>query len=517
LYYALVNSPKAARQLFGLGLGVLDALLAVYFASQHDWTAGPAKFAIIGTLGRLLNRHVPQLGLYQPNGNVVANLMALALPVSLVLAIDGLRNWREASVRQRLLALGAALSALVTVFGLGMSESRASAIALVGAAGMAPWWWLASRLGRPGRRTGLVIFAGGVALVVLAGVAVALAAPGLLTTALGTLPGPNSTISRAQLFAQVWHLAQDTPFTGGGLGAFPGLYSTYILDVPNLYLTHAHNAYLNVLVEQGWPGFLSFIAVLAAAVAAGMQPLRRGQAGGDPLTAAGLLALAVLLVQALGDGTLVASRLALAWLIPAGLAAGGWPEAGQPVAEAAAPKPADFRFRAMLLGGATVALICAAALTWPRWLAAWHSDVGSVSFARIQLVGWPTNHWSDGHEASQLAAVTPEFDRALALDPDNVTALYRLGILASLQRDFPAAVQNLALAHRADPAHMGVLKALAYAYIWNGDTQDARPLLNAVPEAKNEMTVYAWWWGTQNRPDLAGRANQAAAQLAAGP
>ena len=36
-----------------------------------------------------------------------------------------------------------------------------------------------------------------------------------------------------------------------------------------------------------------------------------------------LLGLAVLILQGLGDGTLVASRDTLAWLIPAGLAVGG--------------------------------------------------------------------------------------------------------------------------------------------------------------------------------------------------
>ena len=47
----------------------------------------------------------------------------------------------------------------------------------------------------------------------------AFAAPNLATLALGTLPGPNSAISRTELYGQVWRLAQATPFTGGGLAA----------------------------------------------------------------------------------------------------------------------------------------------------------------------------------------------------------------------------------------------------------------------------------------------------------
>ena len=73
------------------------------------------------------------------------------------------------------------------------------------------------------------------------------------------------------------------------------------------------------------------------------------------------------------------------------------------------------------------------------------------------------------------------FDRALALNPSNETALYRLGLLAGSRRDYAAAVQNLAPAQRADPGHRGIVKTLAYAYIWSGDMQDARPLLKLVP------------------------------------
>jgi hypothetical protein len=75
-------------------------------------------------------------------------------------------------------------------------------------------------------------------------------------------------------------------------------------------------------------------------------------------------------------------------------------------------------------------------------------------------------------------------------------------------------VQTLAPAQRADPGHRGIVKALAYAYIWAGEPQDARPLLKFVPEAANEMSVYIWWWGTHGRPDLVQRARAAVADLA---
>lgn len=518
LYYALANSPAPARPLFAYGLGFTAALLALYFASQNNWTDSPAKFALVGQVGRLLNRLTPQWHLYQPNGNVVANLLALALPVPVVQAIAGFRAWSAGGWARRLAPALAAGLALVILFGLVMTESRASALALGGTAALAAWWWLAGRAVQRSGRGRAPIFAAGVGAAALVVVLVAIARPNVLTAALGSLPGPNSAISRTELYGQAWRLAQDAPYTGGGLGAFPGLYSTYILDVPNLYLTHAHNAYLNVLVEQGWPGLIGFVAVLAAAMLAGLRQLREHTPGDRPLVIAGLLGLAVLMLQALGDGTLLASRVELAWLVPAGLAVGAWVSApGQRPLTAAPAAPTNLRRR---LGWALA--ICAVVaglglLTWHSWLAAWYADLSSVSFARIQLESWPTNQWSDGHEAPQLAASEPELNRALALQPSNVTALYRLGILAGLQRNFPAAVTSLSAAHRLDPGHRGVLKALAYAYVWAGDSQDAGPLLKSVPEAANEMAVYTWWWGTQGHPDLAERARLAAAQLAAAP
>jgi O-antigen ligase len=503
LYYLLANGPSHWVGGFGYALGGLAALLGLYYASQHNWVSSPAKIALIDHLGQLFNRQVPQLGLYQPNANVVGSLLALALPIPVLQFMEGLKGRLAA-------ALLAGLSALIITFGLVMTESRTSVLAVAGAASLAGWWWLTGQFERftNGRRR--LTFAAGVAgAAAIIGLSV-VAVPNLLNLAFGSLPGPNSVVNRTEVFGQAWRLAQDTPFTGGGLASFPGLYSTYIVDVPALVLTHAHDAYLNILVEQGWPGLLSYLGVLAVAVWAAMRRLDGPAADGRELVAAGLLGLAVIILQGTGDGTLVASRVTLALLIPAGLAVGV--ESAEPI------KPA-WRLRvkpAWALAGLG-GLVLIGLLTWRGWLSAWYANRGSLEFARVQLVGWPFNPWSDGHEVPQLLTSKPEFNEALAINPLNETAHYRLGLLAMLQRDFPTAVQHLALAHRIDSKHRGVLKALAYAYVWMGDEQQAVPLLRALPEAADEMQVYFWWWGVHGRTDLAERARVAAADLASAP
>ena len=111
----------------------------------------------------MLNRLVPALHLYQPNPNVVANVLALALPVAIVQTVAGLAGWRRLGWIGRLGVALSGLSAIVIGAGLVMSESRASALALVGAAGLAAWWWLARRVSAGSENRHLLIFGGGVA------------------------------------------------------------------------------------------------------------------------------------------------------------------------------------------------------------------------------------------------------------------------------------------------------------------------------------------------------------------
>jgi lipopolysaccharide biosynthesis regulator YciM len=129
-----------------------------------------------------------------------------------------------------------------------------------------------------------------------------------------------------------------------------------------------------------------------------------------------------------------------------------------------------------------------------------------VRFAQAQLAAFPTGEWSTGEEAPVLETTRPLFERALALDRRNVTAHYRLGLLAGLERDFDRAAAHLAAAYAADAGHRGVQKALAYTYVWLGQLERAQPLLAALPEARRELEAYAWWWRLQGREDLAERA-----------
>jgi hypothetical protein len=299
-------------------------------------------------------------------------------------------------------------------------------------------------------------------------------------------------------------LAQDTPYTGGGLAAFPALYSTHILGIPFLFLTHAHNAYLNVLVEQGIGGCLSYLGVI---VAGGWAALGLSQSQGQrtALAVAGTLAVGVVALQGLADGTLVASRAVVLWLVPFGLAL----QTGTSAAE----RPGRIaRQRRWLAVGAGMVAVAAAALMLSRpGRAAWSANLAAVQANRVLLAEFPTNVWSTGQEAPRLAETEPGFWRALALTPNQRTSHYFLGVIAERERDYPTAVSQWRAAYAADPGHRGIIKALAYGLIWEGELDAAAELLPVIGEARSEMAVYAWWWGTQQRPDLAKRASDALA------
>ena len=59
----------------------------------------------------------------------------------------------------------------------------------------------------------------------------------------------------------------------------------------------------------------------------------------------------------------------------------------------------------------------------------------------------------------------------------------------------------------------GIRKALAFNYVWTGRIDEALSLMADIPEAGDEMSVYAWWWGTQGRDDLAAGAVEMSERL----
>jgi hypothetical protein len=74
-------------------------------------------------------------------------------------------------------------------------------------------------------------------------------------------PGEYGNNTRAEVFERGAYFLGDYPFTGAGLGSFPGLYSQYIISVPFFYFVNSYNLFLDVSIEQGLIGGLAFILI----------------------------------------------------------------------------------------------------------------------------------------------------------------------------------------------------------------------------------------------------------------
>jgi predicted Zn-dependent protease len=134
--------------------------------------------------------------------------------------------------------------------------------------------------------------------------------------------------------------------------------------------------------------------------------------------------------------------------------------------------------------------------------------------SQVQLSDFPSGAWSDGRIAGDLGHAQSTFEQVIAIDPANRTANHRLGLIAMLRRDYPVAVGYLEAAYRQDPGHRGVVKNLGYAYVWAGQYDLAQGVLASIPEAKKELGIYNWWWGTMGRMDLAQNAEHMVQRLA---
>lgn len=494
LYYALAAQPKqnfgwVCVLLFCTGFGI-----ATYFFLTHDFVALPRKVEIVNRFGRWVMETIPRFGWTPIHPNYVAGIAAITTPFILFPAGKLIKRRTPFSSFVFIVIIvgfGVVLSAIL------MATSRGIMMAIACAFGSWILWRIlplnGSRLWF--RREALfppliLIFLGAVVLFLYLGPASA-----------GNVVSENQpygTGSRGELAARSIYLLSDFPFTGGGLDAFPGLYSQYILGIPSLYVINSHNLFLDVAIEQGLLGGISFLLIFLLSIWFTARVIAKT----DSLQVRGLgwltlFALIIAFVHGMVDDYLYNGSGTFLSLGLAGFSSALQPETVRLI----------HRKNYHIAGFVSLVLITAFMINGSKLRSAWHADLGAVQMSRMELAGFPTNTWIDSTILPDLETAEISLHSALKFDPTNRTANHRLGLIYMLRQEFDYACSHLESAHKEAPGHRGIVKSLGYCYVWLGEMEKAQVLLAQIQEAKRELKVYVWWWETQDRADLSQRAS----------
>lgn len=537
LFYALASQPQANWSLVIGFLVLLGAFIAAYFLLAYSWQAQPADLDFLNRIGLGWMKVRPSIQQAQPDHNRIGGILAVLSPFVLA----GTWNaWRE----RRIPALLLAISCGILVFlGLLMSSSRAAWLALglgigfclfikIGSEGLSKREYIRTRFTKAGWRA---LFFTSMAVVVLSA-SVLLFSSNRVTAFLRHLPRSLDAESRIDLYRNSISLIPDFPYSGAGLGAFPGNYSRYAMLIPDYVYGYSQNLFLDLALEQGVLSSLAVIIVILGSL--------RALFAADSLTVfqwATFIGMLTFSFQGLaGDAFYGNPGTPLLFLLPGLTCMFAGPKSDMPFLHSesnemkvlassltltiVSKKDPQFSgsnssgkygkllftgLASLLIGGLTLGCIFRAQL-----LSAWYTDLGSVQMARVELRNWSPQNNTPQVDLEELATSEALFRQALQLEPQNRAAQFRLGLIALGRRDFNSAINYFEPGYLAGSRRRGLEKALGYSYAWSGQLELGAALLMNIPEAREELGTYSWWWGTQGRQDLAQRALQMADLLA---
>ncbi len=242
-FYMVSNWTRGGRrlQLMMWALVAMGVLLALVAPLGLQWPAKmfqPPAFVhrFQGKLGETIN------------GNVLGGSVLLPITVALALVIAP-GEGRFRLVRRFL----AAASAIVMVGMLVLAQSRGTYVALAGAMVVLlalrwPAFWTLVPAG-----------AVGVAYLQYQGRLMPLLEIAFRSESIGNLSG------RLEVWSRAWYAMQDFAFTGIGMGTFgpvANLLYPYFLHGPDAHIPHAHDLFLQLGVDLGFPGLIAYTALL---------------------------------------------------------------------------------------------------------------------------------------------------------------------------------------------------------------------------------------------------------------
>ncbi len=224
------------------------------------------------------------------NANHMAVLMVITLPF--LAAIAAAARGSAKQIYSTLLIVAGAM-ALVIFVGIGLNRSLAGFALLLPALAGAGLILLPPRSVWRAR-------AGAVAALLLVAAVAAMASTSIGSGRVGA-EAATSVQSRAEMLDVTTRAAGDFMPFGSGLGSFPEVYRLYEdpLTVTNIYVSHAHNDYAEVVLELGVGGIALILAFLAWWAVGAWGAWR--SLGSQPYARAASIATAIILVHSMVD------------------------------------------------------------------------------------------------------------------------------------------------------------------------------------------------------------------------
>ncbi len=476
LLYVLISRLATSRRRWRAAATLVTAtgvLSSLYFVTQYAHFGYSEKIGAISRLGALVGKIVPPAVVWVPRGNSVATFLEGVLFLAVALALTEKRPaWR----------IGGAIGAGLIGLALLMSASRGAwlAVVVVSVLWLALYW-------RPAR---VATVAGGILAL---GLAVYVIVQGDITV-LGDIPIVKQTLApifirpdRLDVYRNSVYLIQDFALTGIGLGGqFAMVHSTYALLIQHVFLTYSHNLYLEVWLEQGLLGITAWLWLVAALYQAART---RAKPGTDLLYQSTWLGLTAIFIHGISDARQYEDLWC--WLPFFGLL--GLNAAILSRRAAARPQRRRWVFPAGVVG----IFLVAVAVSLHPLPATRHANLGCILQARADLLA----SLSDEQRATLRQQAVEHYRRAIQIPPHDRTAQQRLGLILVDKAQFQDGVEHLELAWRADPGNTTTHKGLGLAYVWVGELEKARPLLQGVPDIVYELNIWGWWRSTQGQTE----------------
>lgn len=500
--------------ILGLFLGFLATLLTFHFLLTTNWAeSGSVQLPLLKQIGLLIHHNSRAWSeLQNLHKNITGGVLLVLFPFALMGVVSA---WTRHHVSFFILAV---MILPVILFGLVMSVSRGAWLGFAFSIFYATYFYW--RFGVD--RHSILKWAGD--LFVLATIILLIYGFYLIVTVpqykdyVNLILG-DSTISRVDLWQDSLPLIQDYWYTGSGLGSTTMVYSSYVFLLHVPFLTHSHNLFMQIAIEQGLPGLIAFVSMVIFTIWGLIYTARQSNRVVRLYCALVIASLAGMLIHGIVEAGLYAHQLVPIVFLPFGFALALLLSKGyNNMAEmSSAPNNSTVQ-RITILGGLTPSIGIVLLFLWPGSLATLQANLGTVAQTRAELgvYNWP--EWSIQDEVRykqviDLSSAVSHYKAALTLNPDNVTALRRLGQIEISLGDYDAAKQHLEAAYRVAPQQRATRQMLGELYAISGDADQAVTLWQPVDFNQNQLDIRRWWYYHIEANEQASLLNQAVTLL----